>query len=49
MAFDFTSFLVGSVVGVVVGALIFTSTGKEVTGSVTRATGARVARYIAPK
>jgi len=49
MAFDFTSFLVGGVVGVIVGALIFTQTGREVTSGVTRAAGARASRYISPK
>ena len=49
MAFDLTSFLVGGVVGVVVGALIFTPTGREVTGGVTRAAGRRVTRYLEPR
>lgn len=49
MAFDFTSFLVGSVVGVVVGALVFTSTGREATAGVVGATGRRVTKYIEPK
>ena len=49
MAFDLTSMLVGAVAGFVVGALVFTQTGREVTGGVTRATGRRVTRYIEPK
>jgi len=49
MAFDLTSFLVGAVAGFVVGALVFTQTGRQVTGGVTRAAGARAARYLEPK
>ena len=46
---DITSFLVGAVAGFVVGALVFTQTGREVTGGVTRAAGARAERYIRPR
>lgn len=46
---DLTSFLVGAVAGFVVGALVFTSTGKEVTRGVVGATGRRVTRYIEPR
>ena len=46
MAFDLGSLFVGVVAGFVVGALVFTQTGREVTGGVTRATGRRVSRYI---
>lgn len=46
---DIASFLAGAVVGFIVGALVFTVTGREVTGGVTRAAGARVERYIRPK
>jgi hypothetical protein len=42
---DMTSFLVGAVAGFVVGALIFTQSGKTVVG----ATARRTARYIEPK
>jgi len=42
---DMTSFLVGAVAGFVVGALIFTQTGKSVVGASTR----RAVRYIEPK
>jgi len=46
---DLTSFLVGAVAGFVVGALVFTQTGKAVTGEVTRAAAARTAAYIRPR
>jgi hypothetical protein len=46
---DITSFLVGAVTGFVVGALVFTQTGKQVTGGVARAAGARAERYIRPR
>lgn len=46
---DITSFLVGAVAGFVVGALVFTATGREVTRGVTRAAGARAERYIRPR
>jgi len=46
---DTTSFLVGAVAGFIVGALVFTQTGREVTGGVARATGARAERYIRPR
>ena len=49
MAFDLTSLLVGAVAGFVVGALVFTQTGKQVTSSVVGASGRRVSRYIEPK
>ena len=49
MAFDLTSLLVGAVAGFVVGALVFTQTGKSATSSVVGATGRRVTRYIEPK
>ena len=49
MAFDFTSFLVGAVAGFVVGALVFTQTGKTVTRGVVGASGRRISRYIEPK
>jgi len=42
---DFTSFLVGAVAGFIVGALVFTQTGKQVVGASSR----RVTRYIEPK
>ena len=49
MAFDLTSMLVGAVAGFVVGALVFTQTGKSITSGVAGATGRRVTRYIEPK
>jgi len=49
MAWDLTSFLVGGVAGFIVGALVLTATGKEVTREVTRAAGARVATTIRPR
>ncbi len=49
MAFDLTSFLVGGVVGVIVGGLLFTQTGRGVTKSVVGASGRRITRYIEPK
>lgn len=49
MAFDLTSFLVGAVAGFIVGAIVFTPTGRKVTGGVTRAAGARAEYYLRPK
>ena len=49
MAFDLTSLLVGVVAGFVVGALVFTQTGRQVTSGVVGASGRRVTRYIEPK
>jgi len=49
MAFDLTSMLVGAVAGFVVGALIFTQTGREATKGVVGASGRRVSRYLEPK
>lgn len=42
---DFDGLAVGAIVGLIAGALIFTSTGREVS----RATGARVAYHVRPK
>lgn len=36
---------IGAVAGFIVGALVFTATGKEIS----RATGARVAHHVRPK
>lgn len=46
---DITSVLVGVVAGFVVGALVFTQTGKEVSGKVGRATGERLSYHIKPR
>jgi len=46
---DLTSILVGAVAGFVVGALVFTQTGKEVSGKVGRATGERLRYHIEPR
>jgi len=46
---DIASFLMGAVAGFVVGALVFTVTGKEVTAEVTRAGAKRVAYWVEPK
>jgi len=46
---DLTSILVGAVVGFVVGALVFTVTGKEVTARVARAGAERVAYHVEPR
>lgn len=43
---DAGSFLGGLVVGFLVGAIVLTATGREVTAKVTRATGERLARRI---
>ena len=45
MAWDWTSFLVGGVVGFVFGAIVFTQTGREVSS----ATGKRIAHHVKPK
>jgi len=46
---DIGSFLGGVVVGFFVGALVFTVTGREVTGRVARATGERIAYHVEPR
>lgn len=43
------TFFAGVITGVVVGALIFTSTGREATKGVVGATGRRVTKYIEPR
>lgn len=42
---DLEGLAVGAIVGLIAGALIFTSTGKEVS----RAAGSRVAHHVRPK
>lgn len=46
---DTTSILIGAVAGFVVGALVFTQTGREVSGQVGRATGERLRHHIEPR
>jgi len=46
---DLGSIAIGLGIGFVVGALVFTSTGREVTGRVGRATGERLAYHIEPR
>jgi hypothetical protein len=50
---DLTSFLVGVVAGFIVGAIVFTPTGREITRAVTvptaRAVGRRVEYHIEPR
>jgi len=46
---DLTSILVGAVAGFVVGAIVFTQTGREVSGTVARATGKRLQYHIEPR
>ena len=50
MSYDGAStFLIGSVVGFIAGAIIFTATGRKVAGEVTTAASRRVSSYIQPK
>lgn len=46
---DLTSILVGVVAGFIVGAIVFTPTGREVSGRVTRAAGERIAYHVEPR
>jgi hypothetical protein len=46
---DLTSLLVGVVAGFIVAAIVFTPTGKVVTGRVGRAAGERIAYHIVPR
>jgi len=46
---DIGTFFGGVVVGFIVGALVFTVTGKEVTGVVARATGERIRYHVEPR
>jgi hypothetical protein len=50
---DVTSFLVGAVAGFIVGAIVFTPTGREITRAVTvptaRAAGRRLEYHIEPR
>ena len=46
---DLGTFFGGVVIGFIVGALVFTVTGKEVTGVVARATGERIRYHIEPR
>jgi hypothetical protein len=46
---DIGTFFGGVVVGFFIGALVFTVTGREVTGVVARATGERIKYHVEPK
>jgi hypothetical protein len=50
MSYDGAStFLIGGIVGFVLGAIIFTATGRKVTSEVATAASRRAAQYIGPK
>ena len=44
-----STFLIGGIAGFIVGALIFTATGRKVTGEVTTAASRRISSYIQPR
>ncbi len=46
---DLGSIAVGLGIGFIVGALVFTQTGREVSGRVSKATGERLAYHIEPR
>ena len=46
---EWGSFVAGAILAGIVTTLVFTQTGREVTGRVGRATGERLAYHIEPK